>query len=62
VPALVARSATYAFENAAMPYISEIAANGIETALKHNPAIELAVNTHNGELLHLQQWNAVEGD
>ena len=62
VPALVARSATYAFENAAMPYISEIAAVGIATAMKQNPAIELAVNTYNGALLHLQQWNAVEGD
>jgi alanine dehydrogenase len=62
VPALVARSATYAFENAAMPYITEIAAVGIDQAMKENPAIELAVNTHKGELLHLQQWNAVEGD
>jgi alanine dehydrogenase len=62
VPAMVARTATYAFVNAAIPYISEIAAGGIEKAMKENPAIELAVNTYKGELLHLQQWNSVEGD
>jgi alanine dehydrogenase len=62
VPAIVARTATYAFVNAAMPYISEIAAVGIDKAMKQNPAIELAVNTHKGELVHLSQWTAVEGD
>jgi alanine dehydrogenase len=62
VPAMVARTATYAFVNAAMPYISEIAAVGVEKAILENPAIELGVNTHKGELVHLQQWNSVEGD
>ncbi len=62
VPALVARSATYAFVNSAMPYISEIAAMGVEKAIQTNPAIELALNTFKGELHHLQQWNSVEGD
>jgi alanine dehydrogenase len=62
VPALVARTATYAFVNAAIPYISEIAALGIERAMQANPAIEVAVNTYKGELLHLQQWTSVEGD
>ncbi len=62
VPAIVARTATYAFVNAAIPYISEIAALGIEKAMKENSAIELAVNTYKGELLHLQQWIAEEGD
>jgi alanine dehydrogenase len=62
VPAVVARTATYAFVNSAMPYISEIAAGGIDKAIKENPAIEMAVNTYKGELLHLHQWNSVEGD
>lgn len=62
VPAMVARTATYAFVNAAMPYIAVIAAQGIDKAMQENPAIEVAVNTHKGQLLHLQQWNSVEGD
>lgn len=62
VPAVVARTATHAFVNAALPYISEIAALGTEKAIKTDPAIEAAVNTHNGELLHLQQWTPEEGD
>lgn len=62
VPALVARTATYAFVNSAIPYIAEIAAVGIDKAIEQNPAIELALNTYKGELVHLQQWTAVEGD
>ncbi len=62
VPAMVARTATYAFVNAAIPYISEIAASGIDAAMKNNPAIELGVSTYKGELLHLQQWDSLEGD
>jgi alanine dehydrogenase len=62
VPAMVARTATYAFVNAAIPFISEIAAVGIDRAMQNNAAIELGVNTYKGELLHLQQWNSVEGD
>jgi alanine dehydrogenase len=62
VPAAVARTATYAFVNAAIPYISEIAALGVEKAMKENAAIEMAVNTYKGDLIHLQQWNADEGD
>jgi len=62
VPAVVARTATYAFVNAALPYISEIAALGTDNVMKVNPAIELAVNTYKGELRHLQQWTAEEGD
>jgi len=62
VPALVARTATYAFVNAAIPYISEIAMVGLEKAMQGNSAIELAVSTYKGELHNLSQWNSVEGD
>jgi alanine dehydrogenase len=53
MPGVVARTATHAFVNAAMPYILEIANVGIEAAIKQNPAIEKAVNTYAGELVHL---------
>ncbi|HEX6035628.1 MAG TPA: alanine dehydrogenase [Anaerolineales bacterium] len=53
MPSAVARTATHAFVNAAMPYILEIARSGGAEALRQNPAIEKAVNTHEGELVHL---------
>jgi alanine dehydrogenase len=52
MPGAVARTATHAFVNSAMPYISEIAAHGSEAALS-NPSIEAAVNTYNGDARHL---------
>ena len=53
MPGVVARTATHAFVNAAMPYILEIADVGVEKAMRQNPAIEKAVNTHAGQLVHL---------
>ena len=53
MPGAVARTATHAFVNAAMSYILEIANSGPAKALRENPAIEKAVNTHDGELVHL---------
>jgi alanine dehydrogenase len=56
VPGVVARTATHAFVNAAMPYIRDVAALGVEEAMKQNPAIEVAVATHQGEMAHLHRW------
>ena len=53
MPGVVARTATHAFVNSAMPYIEEIASAGVDEALKRKPAIARAVNTHRGELVHL---------
>jgi alanine dehydrogenase len=53
MPGAVARTATYAFVNAAMPYIEKIANLGVENAIDADAAIMKAVNTHNGELVHL---------
>jgi len=53
MPGVVARTATHAFVNAAMPYILQITNLGAAEAMKQNPAIEKAVNTHDGELVHL---------
>jgi len=52
IPGAVARTATHAFVNAAMPYIIEIAGGGVDAVLG-NPSIEAAVNTHRGEARHL---------
>jgi len=56
MPGVVARTATHAFVNAAMPYVLEIADHGVAVALAENPAIEAAVNTHQGRLFHLPDF------
>jgi alanine dehydrogenase len=53
MPGVVARTATHAFVNAALPYILKIANLGAAGAMEQDSAIEKAVNTHNGELVHL---------
>lgn len=53
MPSAVARTATHAFVNAAVPYIMEIADKGVEAAIAADPALAMGVNTHNGKLVHL---------
>jgi alanine dehydrogenase len=50
IPSLSARSSTYAYLNAAFPYIREVAQKGVEGAANDNPAIERGVAIHNGEM------------
>jgi len=50
---VVARTSTYAFLNAAFPYISEIAEKGSELAIEENPAIEIGAIIYKGELRRL---------
>jgi len=54
MPGAVARTATHAFVNAAMSYVTEMAALGPDGVL-NNPSIESAVNTHNGQNRHLNR-------
>jgi alanine dehydrogenase len=61
MPAAVARTATHAFVNAAMYYILDLANKDFETAIRETPALEKAVNTHNGKLVHLSRLNGPEG-
>ncbi len=58
IPGVVARTATHAFVNAAMPFIMQIAEKGVEAAIEENPAIESAVNAHAGRLYHLGRLTA----
>jgi alanine dehydrogenase len=53
MPGVVARTATHAFVNAALPYIEELANQGVEETIQRNAAIGKAVNTHAGKLIHL---------
>jgi len=53
MPSVVARTATHAFVNAAMPYILDMANHGMDAAIKADPSLEKGINTHNGKLVHL---------
>ena len=59
MPGTVARTATHAFVNAAMPYIMDMAANGLEAVL-NNPSIEPAINTYKGEARHLARLTGLK--
>ncbi len=47
---VVARTATHAFNNAAWPFMSDVAFNGLETALDHHPALRRGLATHAGQV------------
>jgi alanine dehydrogenase len=57
IPSVVARTSTYAFLNAAFPYIQEMANRGVDAAISRDPALERAVNTHQGRLVHLTRFS-----
>jgi alanine dehydrogenase len=50
---VVARTSTYAFLNAALPYIIELVTKGIDQAIADNPTIESGVSTYQGKVRHL---------
>ncbi len=49
---IVARTATHAFNNAAWPYIWEVAHNGLDVALKQLSPLRRGVATHKGHVVH----------
>ena len=53
MPGVVARTATHAFVNAAMPYLIHITDHGVDEAIAADPSLEMGINTHNGRLVHL---------
>jgi alanine dehydrogenase len=53
MPGVVARTATHAFVNAAISYISEIASRGVGDAIAADESLERGINTHDGKLVHL---------
>ncbi len=60
ITSVVARTASHVFLNSAIPFITEIANNGIEAAMKNDASIETAVNTLRGEALHLSRLSGAE--
>ncbi|HNO93879.1 MAG TPA: NAD(P)-dependent oxidoreductase, partial [Anaerolineales bacterium] len=60
IASTVARTASHVFLNSAIPYITAIANTGIDAAMKNDPSIEAAVNTHQGKLVNLVRLGGVE--
>lgn len=52
LPAAVPRSSTQALVAASLPYLKELAANGIEAAVAKNRALKRGINTWDGEIRH----------
>jgi alanine dehydrogenase len=57
MPSIVARTASYAFLNAAFPYISTICNQGIDYAILNDPALALGVATYRGEIKHTTRYS-----
>jgi len=49
---VVARTTTHAFNNAAWPYILQIAQKGLEQAVADDPALRNGLNTYGGKIVH----------
>jgi alanine dehydrogenase len=61
MPAAVARTATHAFVNAAMLYILDLANNDLDSAIRETPALEKAICTREGKMVHIFRLNGSEG-
>jgi len=53
ISSVVARTATYAYLNAAFPFILELVEKGVDNAIIENPAIERGVGTYDGQIRHI---------
>ena len=51
MPGAVGRTSTYALCNATLPYVIELASQGVEAAARRSPAIRSAVNVFAGRLV-----------
>jgi len=59
---VVARTTTHAFNNAAWPYILEIAQKGLAQALADDAVLRHGLNVHNGEIVHPALRSSLGGE
>ena len=52
IPGAVPYTSTYALTNATLPYLLDLAENGLAEACRLDPALALGVNTFNGAIAH----------
>jgi alanine dehydrogenase len=61
ITGVLARTTTHAFNNAAWPYIREIAKEGVAQALRDDPSLRYGLNTYDGQIVHPALREAVGG-
>lgn len=59
MPSVVARTATYAYLNAAFPYILEMCSHGVDMAIQNNSALERGISTHQGMIKHVTRFSTL---
>ncbi len=52
MPGAVPITSTYALTNATLPYVLELAGNGIDEALQRSPGLRMGLNVRAGEITH----------
>ncbi|MGC5662721.1 alanine dehydrogenase [Micromonospora sp. WMMD723] len=52
MPGAVPHTSTYALTNVTLPYALELADQGWRDALRHDPALALGLNTHDGQVVY----------
>ncbi|MGI9579188.1 MAG: alanine dehydrogenase, partial [Microthrixaceae bacterium] len=52
IPGAVPHSSTYALTNVTLPYLAELAAQGVENAAAADPSLALGVNTAGGAVVN----------
>jgi alanine dehydrogenase len=57
MPSVVARTATYAYLNAAYPYILEMCNRGVDAAILNNPALERGISAYRGSIKHVTRFS-----
>lgn len=57
MPSVVARTSTYAFLNAAFPYIVEMANKTVDVSILSDPALERGVSTYRGDIRHISRFS-----
>lgn len=62
MPGAVARTSTFALNNATLPYILQLADRGIVTALQADPYLRAGLNIHRGRVTYLAVADALSYD
>jgi alanine dehydrogenase len=60
IPSLVARTSTYAYLNAALPYVMDVARKGLDKAIDEDPALDKGIAAYKGELRRIAELEARE--
>jgi len=60
MPSIVARTATYAFLNAAFPYILSMCNKGVDVAILSDPSLERGISTYRGDLKHGYRFSPIK--